>query len=196
MRNRKMAIALILVLSVVSLASGADKYTLDPAHSLIGFSVRHLVISKTHGSFNDVTANLMYDDKDISKSSVDVTINVASIDTDNEQRDEHLRSPDFFDAEKFPNMTFKSKKIEKREDGWVAVGDLTMRDVTREIALPFEIVGIATDSWGNTKMGVEASITIDRRDYGLTWSKAIETGALVVGNDVDIELSLEFGKEK
>jgi polyisoprenoid-binding protein YceI len=196
MRSKTMATALILVLSIAISASGADKFALDKAHSSIGFSVRHLVISKTKGSFHDAVATVMYDEKDITKSSVDVTIKTASIDTDNEGRDNHLKSPDFFDVEKFPEMTFKSKRIEKAKDGFVAVGDLTIHGVTKEIRLPFQIVGIVDDPSGNTKMGVEASITIDRRDYGLTWSKTIETGALVVGNDVDIELSLEFGKEK
>ena len=196
MRSKTMATALILVLSVAISASGADKFALDQAHSSIGFSVRHLVISKTKGSFHEAVATVMYDEKDITKSSVDVTIKIASIDTDNEDRDNHLKSPDFFDVEKFPEMTFKSKSIKKSKDGFVAVGDFTIRDITKEIELPFQIVGIVEDPWGNTKMGVEAGITIDRRDYGLTWSKAIETGALVVGNDVEIVLSLEFGKEK
>jgi polyisoprenoid-binding protein YceI len=196
MRRKTMATALILVLSIAISASGADKFALDQAHSSIGFSVRHLVISKTKGSFHDAVANVMYDKKDITKSSVDVTIKVASIDTDNEDRDNHLKSPDFFDVEKFPEMTFKSKSIKKSKDGFVAVGDLTIRDVTKEIELPFKILGIVDDPWGNTKMGVEAGITIDRRDYGLTWSKVVETGALVVGNEVEILLSLEFGKEK
>ena len=196
MLSKTMATALILVLSVAISASGADKFALDQAHSSIGFSVRHLVISKTKGSFHDATASVMYDEKDITKSSVDVTIKIASIDTDNEDRDNHLKSPDFFDVEKFPEMTFKSKSIKKTKDGFVAVGDFTIRDVTKEIELPFQILGIVDDPWGNTKMGVEAGITIDRRDYGLTWSKVVETGALVVGNEVEILLSLEFGKEK
>ncbi|MCK4655985.1 MAG: polyisoprenoid-binding protein, partial [candidate division Zixibacteria bacterium] len=140
MRNRAMATALILVLSIAISASGADKFVLDQAHSSIGFSVRHLVISKTKGSFHDAVATVMYDDKDITKSSVDVTIKIASIDTDNEGRDNHLKSPDFFDVEKFPDMTFKSKRIEKVKDGYVAIGDFTIRDVTKEIKLPFQIV--------------------------------------------------------
>lgn len=191
-----MATALVLVLSIAISASGADKFVLDQVHSSIGFSVRHLVISKTRGSFHDATATVMYDEKDITKSSVDVTIKIASIDTDNEDRDNHLKGPEFFDAEKFPDMTFKSKSIEKVKDGYIAIGDFTIRDVTKEIKLPFQIVGIVQDPWGNTKMGIEASITIDRQDYGLTWSKTIEAGGLVVGNDVNIELSLEFAKEK
>lgn len=196
MRSKTMATALVLVLSIAISASGADKFVLDQVHSSIGFSVRHLVISKTRGSFHDATATVMYDEKDITKSSVDVTIKIASIDTDNEDRDNHLKGPEFFDAEKFPDMTFKSKSIEKVKDGYIAIGDFTIRDVTKEIKLPFQIVGIVQDPWGNTKMGIEASITIDRQDYGLTWSKTIEAGGLVVGNDVNIELSLEFAKEK
>ena len=196
MRSKIMATALILVLSIAISASGADKFALDQAHSSIGFSVRHLVISKTKGSFHDAVATVMYDEKDITESSVDVTIKIASIDTDNEDRDNHLKGSEFFDVGKFPDMTFKSKRIEKVKDGYIAIGDFTIRDVTKEIELPFQIVGIVDDPMGNTKMGVEASITIDRQDYGLTWSKTIETGGLVVGNDVNIELSLEFGKEK
>lgn len=196
MRMRTLTVALIAVLSVASLASAAEKFVLDAAHSAVGFSVRHLVISKTKGDFNSVSATLLYDANDITKSSVEVSIETASIDTDNEQRDEHLRSADFFDAEKYPSIVFKSKKIEKRKDGHVAVGDLTIRDVTKEIELPFEMTGVVKDPWGNTKIGVEGELVIDRRDFGLTWSKVLETGALVVGNDVEIEISVEFGKEQ
>jgi polyisoprenoid-binding protein YceI len=185
----------MLCLLALGSVQAADNYSIDAAHSLIGFSVRHLVISKTKGTFGDVTGSLVYVEKDIAKSSVEVTIKVASIDTDNEKRDNHLKSPDFFDVDKYPVITFKSTQVKKVKDGFVAIGDFTIHGVTKQIKLPFMITGIVADPMGNTKLGVEAEISIDRRDYGLTWSKALETGGLVVGNDVSIELSVEFAKQ-
>lgn len=192
---KKTIIASMLCLFALSNVHAADNYSIDAAHSLIEFSVRHLVISKTKGTFGDVTGSLVYDEQEIAKSSVEVTINVASISTDNEDRDKHLMSPDFFDAEKYPVITFKSTQIKKAKDGFIAVGDFTIHGVTKQIELPFMITGIVNDPWGNTKLGAEAETLIDRRDYGLTWSKTLDAGGLVVGNDVSIELSVEFAKK-
>jgi polyisoprenoid-binding protein YceI len=177
-------------------AFAADKYVLDTPHTSAGFGVKHMVISTVKGGFADVAGFILYDEKDISKSSVEVTIKTASINTNNEKRDDHLRSPDFFDAEKYPDITFKSKAINKTDDGLVLSGILTIRDISNEVAFPFEITGKLTDPWGNERIGAEATLKIDRRDYGLTWSKALETGGLVVGNDVKIELHVEAVFEK
>jgi len=193
----KKTIALIVVAAMISgSAFAAEVFVVDKAHTDIGFSVKHLVISSTKGNFGDFDGKIMYDAEDVTKSSVEMTIKTASIDTDNEDRDKHLRSGDFFDVEKYPEITFKSKRIENRDDGMVAIGDFTMHGVTKEIQLPFTITGVVKDPWGNTKMGVEAETKIDRTDYGLTWSKVLETGGLVVGNEVKIMISAEFGMKE
>lgn len=187
-------IALILIFGVSS-AIAAEKFALDAAHSHVGFKVSHMVISKVKGTFHDVSGTLMYDENDPTKSTVEVLIDVSSIDTDNKDRDDHLRSPDFFDAASHPNIIFKSKQIKKTEDGFVAVGDFTIKDQTRTLELPFVITGQITDPWGNERIGVEAETEIDRTNYGITWNKTLDKGGLVVGNDVEIEISVEFVKE-
>jgi polyisoprenoid-binding protein YceI len=176
--------------------TAADKYSADPAHSSIGFAVKHMVVSKVKGYFNDYTVDIVYDDKDITKSSVVVAIKTASIDTKQAKRDDHLRSPDFFDAAKFPEITFKSKRIEKSGDGYAAVGDLTMRGVTKEITLPFTFAGVVTDPYGNTRLGLSGGTKINRQDYGVSWSKSLDNGGLVVSDDVEIEVEIEAVKEK
>jgi len=162
------------------------------ACSLIGFSVRHMVISKVRGKFNDFSGTIRFDSRDITKSSVDVSIKVASIDTGNEKRDGHLKGSDFFAAEKYPEITFRSKKIEKGTDGrYLVIGDLTIRGVTREVVIPFSPVARITDPWGKKRLGTEGELTINRQDYGVSWNKALEAGQLMVSNEVKIELSVE-----
>jgi polyisoprenoid-binding protein YceI len=148
------------------------------------------------GEFNEWSGTILYDDKDISKSSVEVNLKTASVDTKDVKRDEHLRSADFFDVEKHPEIIFKSKRIEKSDDGYVAVGDLTLRGVTKEIQISFEIAGMITDPYGNTRMGLSASTKINRQDFGVSWSKTLDTGGLVVSDDVDIEIEIEAVKAK
>ena len=177
-------------------ALAADKYVLDASHTSAGFAVKHMVISTVKGGFADVAGFILYDEKDITNSSVEVTIKTASINTNNEKRDNHLRSSDFFDAEKYPDITFKSKAINKTDDGFELMGILTIKDISKEVAFPFEITGKLTDPWGSVRIGAEATLKIGRQDYGLTWSKALETGGLVVGNDIKIELSVEAVLEK
>jgi polyisoprenoid-binding protein YceI len=172
-------------------ALGADRYVIDPVHTSVGFAVRHLVISKVRGNFKEFSGTIVYDEQDITRSSVDVTINSASINTENVKRDRHLRSPDFLDAGRFPTLTFTSKRIEERGDGHVAVGDLTIRGVTREVALPFTLNGKIVDPWGKTRIGAEAELTINRHDFGVSWSERMDSGGLVVGNEVKITISVE-----
>ena len=188
-------LAVALLILSPSLSAGTV-YELDTSHSSITFSVKHMVISNVKGKFQDFTVKALYDEKDTSRSSVEAVIKVAGIDTDNDKRDDHLRSPDFLDAEKYPEITFKSKKIVKKGDDYVALGDFTMHGVTKEISLPFKILGPINDPWGGTRAGIEAGITLDRRNYGLTWNKALDAGGLVVGNEVEIEIDLEFIKAK
>lgn len=169
----------------------ADTYTIDNAHSSVGFAVKHLMVTNTKGQFKDYTGTIQYDAKDIAKSSVEVTIQAASIDTANTDRDNHLRGGDFFDAAKFPEITFKSTKILKQGLGYEALGKLTIKGVTKDVKIPFTLSGPVKDPWGNTKLGIEGGLVINRQDYGVTWSKTLDNGNLVVANDVKIELVIE-----
>lgn len=176
------------------ITSGA--YKIDPAHSSINFAVRHMMINEVRGRFTDFAGTITYDDKDVTKSSVEFTAKAASINTDVARRDEHLRTPDFFDAAKYPELIFKSKRVERRgADEYVAVGDFTMRGVTKEIAIPFKVWGAVKNPRG-TRIGVEARTVLDRRDYGITWGQTLEGGGLAVSNDVRIELLLEATKQE
>jgi polyisoprenoid-binding protein YceI len=167
-------------------------YNIDPAHSLIGFAVRHLEINWVEGRFKDFTGTISYDDKDVTKSSVEFTARVASIDTEVEARDKHLRTADFFDAEKYPEMSFKSTRVERKgRDGYVLHGDLTLKGVTKPVALPFNITGAVKDPWGNTRFGVEANARINRRDFQINYGNAFAGGGFDVGNEVTISLRLE-----
>ena len=185
-----------LVVFIIAGVQAADKYVADKAHTNIGFTVKHMVITTVPGKFNDYMIDFIFDANDLNKSSIKVTIKTASINTDDEKRDEHLRSADFFDAAKYPEITFVSSSIMKKGNDYVAKGTLTMRGVSKEIELPFRILGPVQDPWGNTKMGVEASLTVDRQDYGISWSKSLDTGGLVVSDDVNIKLDVELQKER
>jgi polyisoprenoid-binding protein YceI len=156
--------------------------------------VKHLVISTVPGLFQEFDIDLLYDEKNISKSSVKATIKAASIFTDDETRDGHLRSADFFDVEKYPEITFVSNRISKTDDGYVAKGTLTMKDVSKEVKIPFKILGIVKDPWGNTKMGIEGALTVDRQEFKVTWNKILDTGGVLVGDDVIIELNVQMQK--
>ena len=168
------------------------EYKLDPAHSTIGFAIRHLEINWVEGRFKDFTGTIRYDEKDVTKSSVEFSAKIESIDTGVEARDKHLRTADFFDAAKYPVMTFKSTRVERKgKDGYVLHGDFTLREVTKQIALPFTITGAIKDQRGNTRFGISAQTKINRRDYGITWGKAMDNGGLDLGNEVTINLQLE-----
>lgn len=194
----KRGLVLVVVLTAVAGYAFADlTWNIDKAHSSIGFSVRHLVISKTKGSFHDYDAVVSFDGKNIETASAKVTIKMASIDTDNKDRDDHLRSADFFHVEKYPTMTFTSKKVIAGEGNeFIMVGDLTIKDVTREVTLHGEFYGITDDSWGNTRAGLSASTTINRQDFNVSWDNKLQDGSLIVGNDVDITLEIELIKSK
>ena len=173
----------------------AGDYSIDPAHSTIGFAVRHLEISLVDGRFKEFTGTIRYDDKDVTKSSVTFAAKVASIDTEVEARDTHLRSADFFEVEKYPEMTFKSTRVERRSDrGYVLHGDLTLKGVTKPVAIPFTMTGAVTDPWGGTRFGVEGRTTINRRDFGITYGNALPGGGFDVGDEVEITLRLEAVK--
>jgi polyisoprenoid-binding protein YceI len=173
---------------------GGD-YNLDPAHSTIGFSIRHLEIAWVAGRFRDFKGAIHFDDSDITKSSVQFRAKVESIDTGVEQRDAHLRTADFFDVAKYPELTFESTRVERKgKDNYVLHGDFTLRGVTKQVQLPFTVTGAIKDPWGNTRFGISAQTRINRRDYGITWGKAMETGGFDIGHEVTIDLQLEAVK--
>jgi len=173
-----------------------EKWNFDPVHSDIGFSVRHLMISKVRGRFQKWSGALFVDETDLANSKVEASIEAASIDTREQQRDDHLRSPDFFDAANHPALTFQSTRVEKTsEDEYKVTGNLTIRGVAREIALAVEFLGRSKDPWGGLRMGFSAKTSIDRRDFGLTFNMPLDGGGVVVGDRVDIVLEIEVVKE-
>jgi polyisoprenoid-binding protein YceI len=174
--------------------TGAAAWNIDPAHSNVEFAIRHLMISTVKGRFADVKGALVLDDADVTRSTVDVTIGVASIDTRVGQRDDHLRSGDFFDAERFPAITFKSRRVQQDGDGLKVTGDLTIRDVTREVTLDVTPEGRGSDPWGGVRAGFSATTKISREDFGLTWNQVLETGGVAVGKDVKISIEAELVK--
>jgi polyisoprenoid-binding protein YceI len=173
-----------------------ESWSIDPMHSNIAFNVRHLVITKVHGRFTEWNGSLVLGGPDYADSKVEFTIDAASIDTREPQRDAHLRSADFFDVEKYPTIEFKSRRVETAgEDRYRVIGDLTIHGVTREVVLDVEEGGRARDPWGNDRVGFTAKTSIDRGDFGLTWNQALETGGVVVGDKVQIELEIEAYKK-
>jgi polyisoprenoid-binding protein YceI len=169
-----------------------NDWNIDTAHTSINFSVRHMVLSKVRGRFGKYSGTIRLEDGDITRSSVEVSIDASSIDTGVADRDTHLRSPDFFDVEKFPELTFRSKRIERADDTHYRVtGDVTIRDVMREVSLDVEYTGRGKDPWGNERVGFVAKTSIDRKEFGLTWNQVLETGGILVGDRVDIELDVQ-----
>ena len=197
MRSRHftcLAIALTLVTLTVPTAQAAEAYAIDPSHSSVGFSVKHFGISTVRGRFTEFSGELMIDEENLVNSSVAIEIATASLDTGHEQRDGHLRSADFFDAENHETLTFESTKIEKTGDGeFLVTGKLTIRGMTHEVRMPVTFGGpIAVR--GNLRVGIEGEITIDRQDYGVSFSRVMDTGGLIVGDDVKISFSLEASR--
>ena len=185
----------LTILSVGSLLAQKSGWTLDKAHSSIGFSVRHMVISEVTGNFKDFDISFTSTKDDYSDATVDATIKVASINTDNERRDGHLKTDDFFNAEKFPQIKFKSTSFEKvGENKYKITGDLTIRDITKKVTFDAVYNGTIKAPWGATVSSWKATSSVNRFDYGLKWNKAIETGGLIAGNVVTITLNLELNK--
>jgi polyisoprenoid-binding protein YceI len=168
-------------------------WTIDPSHSALEFAVRHMMITTVKGRFSDVQGTVVLDEQDVTRSRVDVVIETGSIDTRDERRDAHLRSADFFDVEKHPHMTFVGRRVERAAgDGLRLVGDLTIRGTTREIALEVEDLGRGRDPWGGERASFTATGRLDRTEYGLEWNQALETGGLLVSNDVRITLDVQL----
>ena len=172
-------------------ATQTRTFQIDKAHSEAGFQVRHL-ISKVRGRFSDLGGTVAFDEDQPQRSEVDVTIQAASIDTGTPDRDAHLRSDDFFAVETFPAITFRSTSIVSRgQGGFDVTGDLTIRGVTQQVVIPVSYLGAAVDPWGNQKVAFEGELTLNRKDYGLNWNAAIETGGFLVGDEVKVSLSVQ-----
>lgn len=187
----------IFALALPVLASAAT-WNIDPDHSNVGFKIRHLMVSNVKGSFDKYSGTVELNDKDITRSKVDVSIQTASINTNVELRDGHLKSADFFDVVKFPTMTFTSKKVVKAgKDKLKVTGDLTLHGITKEVVLKVDGPSKEIkDLYGNIRKGATATATINRKDFGLNWNKALETGGVVVGDEVHITIEIEMIKAK
>jgi polyisoprenoid-binding protein YceI len=182
----------MVVTSLMAVNAWAVDYKIDPSHSSVGFKVKHLAISSVPGAFGEFKGSFSFDPANISASKAEAEIETTSISTRDAKRDDHLRGGDFLDAQKFPSIGFKSSKIEKVSDTeFKAYGDLTIRGVTKPVVLEVTYGGAAKDPWGNERAAFVAKTKINRKDFGLTWSKTVETGALLVGEDVDITLEVE-----
>jgi len=185
------------VLLALSPAAQTSIWNIDPAHSSAQFTVRHLGISNVSGAFTKVSGSVTLDDKDITQSQVNATIDAASIDTRQPDRDKDLRSPNFLDVEKYPTLEFKSKRIVKSGDKLQLVGDLTLHGTTREVTLDVDgPTPELADPWGNLRRGFSATTTINRKDYGVVWNNTLKTGEAVVGDNVKIQLDIELVKKK
>lgn len=193
MRRRILLVAAVLCLVAPGILHAAP-WEFDPEHTGVQFKVRHLMVSSVRGEFEKVTGKIVYDEADVTKSAADITINSASINTRVAKRDEHLRSPDFLDVAKYPAITFKSKRVEKAGNGALKMtGDLTIRGVMKEVVLTVEGPTPAIkDPWGNRRVGGQATAKIHRKDFGLVWNKALETGEVVVGDEVEITIDVEI----
>lgn len=185
--------ALPLLIAGIAHADSVE-WKFDPSHTNVGFSVPHLVISSVEGRFREASAKVTLDDADLTKSQVSVEINAASIDTGDAKRDEHLKGSDFFDVKKFPKVTFKSTKITKAGAGYKLTGELTIRDKTKPVTLDATLSAPVKTPWGNQARAAKVSGKIKRADFGLTWNKALETGGVVVGDDVTLNVSTEVTK--
>jgi polyisoprenoid-binding protein YceI len=191
---KRFAIVLALALTSTSVFA-VETYAIDPVHSNVAFTIRHLV-SKVTGKFNDFSGTVNVDPKKLATSSVDFAIKVGSIDTGNGDRDKHLKSGDFFDAEKYPEITFKSSSVKSTgKDKYAVTGTLTMHGVSKQVTLPVEFNGFGKDMQGNEKAGFELSTKLDRKAYGINWNKAVDNGTLL-GDEVAVIINLETSKKK
>lgn len=189
--------AVLVLYAGVGLASAETaRFNLDLDHSIIEFQVKHMVISKTTGRFTDYTGFVELDPEAGQVKAIEATIKAASLNTNHEKRDAHLRNPDFFDVEKYPTLTYKLKSLKKMGDEFTAFGDLTMRGVTQEVVLVGTFNGVTKDPWGNTRAGFTGKGKLNRKDFGMTWNKALDNGGLIVGDEVDIRLEIEAIKAK
>lgn len=195
----KIALSSLFALFVATMATAqtTQKWTVDKVHSSVKFNITHLVISEVEGSFKVYDGSINNTKSDFSDAKIDFSIDVASINTDNQMRDDHLKADDFFNAKDFPKMTFKSSSFKKKSGNvYELTGELTIRDVTKKVKFEVTYGGTAKDGYGNTKAGFKANATINRFDYGLKWNALTEAGGATVGQDVRIVLNLQFALAK
>jgi polyisoprenoid-binding protein YceI len=187
--------AMTTAIPTTALSSLTGTYALDPAHTRIGFVARHAMVTKVRGAFNEFEGTAVLDGADPTRSSARVTIKAASIDTRNAQRDEHLRSNDFLAMDEYPEIAFVSTAVRQTGDAEFEVtGDLTVRGVTRPVTVPFTFEGTATDPFGNARVGFEGAVTINRKDYGVSWNAALEAGGVLVSEKVTLEFEVSLIK--
>jgi polyisoprenoid-binding protein YceI len=192
--NRKLFAAAVLT-AFAALPLRADTFAIDPNHSEVSFQIRHLV-SQVRGRFNDFAGTVQLDPKNLPASAVEFHIKATSIDTNVADRDKHLRSADFFDVAKYPEITFKSESIQPAgKDKYNVLGTLTMHGVSKKVTLPVTYAGQLKDPWGNTRAGFQTETTLDRKDYGIIWNKALDAGGAMLGDDVTIAINLETVKK-
>ncbi len=198
LRARMVAPLLAVLVASVASPSLAATWEIDPAHTTIQFSVRHMMISNVRGQFGKFSGHVEGDETKPTDAHVEATIQTASIDTGNEKRDEHLRSPDFLDAAKFPTITFTSKRIEKLGDAkWKVIGDLTLHGVTKEVVLDLsDVTQPMKDPMGNLRAGAEVRTTINRQDFGITFNKTLDGGGVMVGNEISISIDVEVTRKR
>ncbi len=192
MRMNRLHVTAALLLPLLFTAAVPDdvqRFEIDRTHSRVGFAVRHMGVATVRGEFRDFEGHLLLNTADITKSTVSIVIRTATIDTGNERRDNHLRSDDFFNAEQYPTITFETRRVEQGAEGYVLVGDLTIRDVAKEVHIPFELNGPITLD-GRQRLGAEGSVQVNRKDFKLMWNNMVE-GVNVVSDDVRIELAIE-----
>lgn len=176
--------------------SYAGRWRFDPSHTRIGFQARHAMVTKVRGAFNDIDGYVDVNVEELAKSAVSLTVKVASIDTRNADRDQHLRTNDFFDAPQYPEITFTSTRIDQvDENSFIVNGDLTIKNTTKEVAVPIEFTGVEKDPFGNLRAGFEGSRRIDRREFGLEWNAALDSGGLLVSEKILLEFEISVIKE-
>jgi len=192
MRLNRLPLTAALLLPLLFAGATADtvqRFEIDRNHSRVGFAVRHMGVATVRGEFRDFEGHLLLNTDDITQSTVHVVVQTATIDTGNERRDNHLRSDDFFNAERFPTITFEGRRVERAGDGHVLVGDLTIRDVTREVRIPFELSG-PLELDGRRRLGAEGQVRVNRKEFNLLWNNMVE-GVSVVSDEVRLELAIE-----
>ena len=185
---------LLVLLAVMGLGAGlsyAGTYEVDKTHSSINFGVMHLMVSKVTGAFNDYDAKINFDPNNLAGSSIEATVKAASIDTKSANRDKHLKSADFFDAEKFPEITFKVSAITGSGDQYVLTGDLSLHGVTKKVSIPVTIAGPVKSPSGFDALGITGQFKLNRQDYGVSWNKALDNGGVMVGDEVEVTMSIE-----
>ena len=191
MRQTIQAVLMVFSFLTASVVFAADTYTIDPAHTTFGFTVKHMMISQVPGNFDKFDGQIIYSPTDLVNSKANITIDVSSINTRNDKRDAHLKSPDFFDAAQFPTITFVSTKFTST----AIIGNLTMKGVTKEVTIPVTISGPVKTMMGGQAIGITGSVTINRQDYGINWNKTLDQGGLAVSNDVLVNVSIEADRK-